>query len=1137
MPNTLGLHIGITSIGWALMDSESKSIKAMGTHVFPHGSKKFDFGNREISNRTQRRMQRIIRLRYARKRKRKIKLLQILSENGLCPVDQKDLNHWRQSKEFPLGVLQSWLNLNPYALRVKALEEEISLLELGRILYHMTQRRGFPLSQRSMGGASNTLFKGYPRSNRPGISHLQPHLRNQYLGQYLAMLYPLPYQSYQHTGNRIRNRFIARAMYQEEIERIWDTQKKFHPTLSTTLKTQLIGGTVNGQKVTGAVFFQRPLKSQKHKVGRCMYEPNKTKCCVSSLTYQELLAYRWANTILKDGHPLSPIDRDQVARYFLTHRKFSFQAIIDILGDSNSFYNKKTNEIIIGSFVFSEMVKPEYFGTEWFAFDEKTQEDIWHVLYFFKDKKKVADYAEHHWGFGTQQAHRISRISIDKRYAPISRKAARNILYFLKHGVNYDLAVVLAGVKNALHKQWDAIAEKDVRFIISKVIDLYHSYPVFGFTQHLQEFLMEYLQLTDFQISKLYGKSARILDTNTHSTFEFSKEADDEVYRFHNPTMITSLFQTRKIINALVKRYGPIAHLNIQLNPKLKVNKYQRYFYKLDARRISQNHERYIGELGALRENITPANILKFELWEECRHTCPYTGEEIPLDRLFTQEYKIVYIHPWSRSLNDATINKTLCVERIHEKLKNLTPFEYFKEHRPYDWDEVVDRAARLFANSKEFPASYKKFRRFVKRYYRRNILKHHLQDPSFMSQELRCFFTQVCPDVTVALSHSTKHLMEQWRLDKILTKDGSSSDYRMTALKAYITSVRDTEILGELTQWDRYRKGPRKIFPEPYPNFRDQVEYHLKSIYVSHAQSKRITVRRKVFNPITKGRHLGVAVRGMLHKETIYSLRKAPDEKVYSYHIRKPVESFQSESQVDKIVDPNVKKAVLKAILAAGGFRDGKVPTNALVQSDKEGFKVPRLFMPNKRGGDAVPVWKIRIKENFSGAVQLKPNLNKYVNPKNNHHILVYKDGDGQFQESVVSLWEAVRRKTQGEPLYQIPDPTGTYVSSLHKNDLFLLGISNLEEDLSKESRNFLAQHLYRLQKMSSKLYEFRLAYHDELSKVTPPEFFRITNFGKHKTGWLTVNPIKVTVDFTGELSRVPNPQTVTNPNPSMLH
>jgi predicted RNA-binding protein YlxR (DUF448 family) len=55
--------------------------------------------------------------------------------------------------------------------------------------------------------------------------------------------------------------------------------------------------------------------------------------------------------------------------------------------------------------------------------------------------------------------------------------------------------------------------------------------------------------------------------------------------------------------------------------------------------------------------------------------------------------------------------------------------------------------------------------------------------------------------------------------------------------------------------------------------------------------------------------------------------------------------------------------------------------------------------------------------------------------------------------------------------------------------------------------------------------------------NRVLKPEFFRITNFGKYKTGWLIVNPIKVTVDLTGELSRVPIPQSVTNPNPSMLH
>ncbi|MGC6422636.1 MAG: type II CRISPR RNA-guided endonuclease Cas9 [Flavobacteriaceae bacterium] len=1136
MAYTLGLDIGISTIGWTLVEGDSQSIQTMGVHVYPNSSKNFDFGKREISKRTQRRLQRIIRFRYERKRTRKIVLLRLLSKHGLCPAQWADIQQWKKTKSFPHCVLDTWLRSNPYALRVKALEEPVSLMELGRILYHFFQRRGFPLSDRSLESARNILFKGYPPSNRLGISAIQPHLNDQFLGPYLAQLYPLPFQSYTHTDERIRNRFLPRSAYYNEAHAIWAIQKEHHPELNDTLKQQLIGDYVEGKQIKGAVFYQRPLKSQKHRVGSCMFEPHKTKCCVSSLTYQKVLTYRWVNTIKKDGRPLLDVEREQVAHYFLTHRKFTFQAIIDLLAEPEALYNKKSDELIVGSFVHSELSKAHYFGSKWFAFDEKTQEDIWHVMYFFKDKKKVAEYAHQHWGFSLQNAQSLSRISIDKRYAPISRKAAKNILYFLKRGVTYDLAVVLGGVKNSLSKHWDGIAEKDIRFIISKVIELYHSHSKSGFTHQLQEFLMAYLQLNTFHISKLYGKNARIQEMPQQSQFEFSKEADEEVYRFHNPLLINTLFQCRKIINSIVDTYGPLSQIKIQMDPKLKANKYQRYFTKLDARRVSHNRDQYIKKIGSLRENVTLANVLKYELWEECKHTCPYTGDPIPLERLFTQDFKIVYIHPWSRSLKDSTLNKTLCAARVHDDLKEMTPYEYFMDKRAYDWYEVVARAAKLFSNTKEFPTSFNKFRRFVKRYYRRDILKHHIQDPSFISQELRCYFTQVCPDVTVAPSYSTTHLIEHWRLDKIIPYENLSDDYRYAALCAYVAAIRDWDILHELTHWDRYRRSPRKLFPEPAPNFRDAVEYHMNSIFFSFAQKKKIISRRKLSSSPHSKRHLGVAVRGMLHKVTIYSKRRAPNEMSHSYHIRKTLESFQSQGQVSKIVDPVIKEILENTIHLAGGYTNDRVPTSSLIGTDTRGFKQTKIFLPNKKGGDPVPVRSIRIKENFSGAVQLKPNQNKYVNPRKNHHILIYQDCEGNYQEDVVSFWEAIRRKSKGEPLYQLPKEKTTYIASLHANDLFLLGVSDLAENLQEESRSFLAKNLYRVQKLSSKFYEFRLAYHNDLREVQHPEFIRITNFGNRKTGWETLNPIKVFVYPAGQIIRAkPHLASITK-NPSML-
>lgn len=63
------------------------------------------------------------------------------------------------------------------------------------------------------------------------------------------------------------------------------------------------------------------------------------------------------------------------------------------------------------------------------------------------------------------------------------------------------------------------------------------------------------------------------------------------------------------------------------------------------------------------------------------------------------------------------------------------------------------------------------------------------------------------------------------------------------------------------------------------------------------------------------------------------------------------------------------------------------------------------------------------------------------------------------------------------------------------------------------------LRKHLYRVQKLSSKYYEFRIAYRKFNTSCDYPEYIRINNFGNKKTGWKTYNPIKVKITLTGKL------------------
>ena len=63
-------------------------------------------------------------------------------------------------------------------------------------------------------------------------------------------------------------------------------------------------------------------------------------------------------------------------------------------------------------------------------------------------------------------------------------------------------------------------------------------------------------------------------------------------------------------------------------------------------------------------------------------------------------------------------------------------------------------------------------------------------------------------------------------------------------------------------------------------------------------------------------------------------------------------------------------------------------------------------------------------------------------------------------------------------------------------------MGTENLEDDLNLELHSYLKNHLYRIHKLSSKLYELRLAYKHISPSTDAPEYIRVNNFGERNTG-----------------------------------
>ena len=325
---------------------------------------------------------------------------------------------------------------------------------------------------------------------------------------------------------------------------------------------------------------------------------------------------------------------------------------------------------------------------------------------------------------------------------------------------------------------------------------------------------------------------------------------------------------------------------------------------------------------------------------------------------------------------------------------------------------------------------------------------------------------------------------------------------------------------LQELSKWNRYdRSYELENFPKPWRTFREDVEKAIEQIMVSHKKSKSIlTVRTHTTKKNGKiYKNAGVAARGQLHKETVFAKRKAPNSEE-AFHVRKPIDNLTTEKQLEKVVDKTIKQLIFKRINVLGGFVKGKIPPDTFFVVDENGLKQPQIFLPNKNG-NPVPVLKVRMRENIGGAEQLKDDLNQWVNPRNNHHVLIYKDEEGNLQEDVVTFWTVVERKRKGFPVYQLPEDGKEIVTTLHINDMFLLGLEEDEIGWDNPDYNFLKENLYRVQKLTSGDYFFRK---HTSSTVTDDNYKQIRGFGKGKTGWFSFNPIKVKLTVSGKIQKL---------------
>ena len=223
----LGLDLGTTSIGWALVkEGENADIIKTGVRVIPLSTdeiQNFDKG-KSITTNADRTLKRSARRNLQRYKLRRENLIELLTQNGLIS-DSTILTEVGNSSTY-----------ETYKLRSLAVIQKVELSEFARILLMLNKKRGYKSSRKAKGEDEGTAIDGMKIAQELYENNLTP-------GQ-------LVHQRFQNGLKSVPD--FYRSDLQSEFDLIWNQQKQYYPSILTDKLYEAIYG--KSKTITANIF-------------------------------------------------------------------------------------------------------------------------------------------------------------------------------------------------------------------------------------------------------------------------------------------------------------------------------------------------------------------------------------------------------------------------------------------------------------------------------------------------------------------------------------------------------------------------------------------------------------------------------------------------------------------------------------------------------------------------------------------------------------------------------------------------------------------------------------------------------------------------------------------------------------------
>ncbi len=1001
-PYILGLDIGTTSVGWAVIDSRNNKpigLRQAGVRIFEAGVEGDIESGRDASRAAGRRAARLQRRQTWRRADRLRRTFAELQRHGLLPdgafdsVSRHDLllklDADLKDKHVPKGDERA-AQLLPYLLRSKGVTEPLTLLEFGRALFHLSQRRGYrsnrktdqqaeadsgdeldatgePLKKRAKRKSkatddrttSRALNADEPAKDssasgkedtlkvKESISRLQQEMGTLTLGQYFATLDPLEH--------RIRQRWTGREMYLAEFERLWAEQSKHHPELTAEAK----------RGVQRAIFHQRKLKSQKGLVGKCELEPKRRRCAQALPIAQEFRIRQQVNHLkLREANGyerfLEADERNALIERLNRQQSLSFAKAREGLGKGAKFtqeLDEKGEEKLVGDRTTNRL-RP-IFGAAWDEFSEAQREQIVYDVLHFQDAKALARRAMRAWNLAPDAAEKLANTQLEPGYARHSKRALTNLVEQLRQPSGKD--------------------------------------PQAG------KSYMEAREAAGYGTAK------------TTAVHDLLPPVLKSMSQLRNPAVCRALTEVRKVVNAVVRKFGKPDVIRVELARDLKRSRKNRQEVSKsnDMQRKSRERakQRILDELRMSEPRRS--DIEKVLLAEECGWQCPFTGDSISMQSLLgpQPQFDVAHIFP-RRYLDDSFVNKTLCRADVNRhRMHDLLPIQAFGQDVE-KWDDILSHVRQFMKRTGR--VGFQKLERFQMTEVSDDFVSRQLNDTRFTTScaadYLACLYGGRWDEsgrlrIQASTGGITAHLRNEWRLNSILGGgEKTRDDHRHHAVDAVaiaLTSPGTVKLLEDAAERAsaRHERRPFAEVDSPWGNS-DSFLSEVRDV-VLQIDGVRQAVSHRVNHKL----------EGTLHADTLYSRLKTHADGSTAHHVRKMLHKLSlTEVTGDKIVDPIIRELVQQQFdrLKGTGLKD---PAKAFADPGNH------PYLTTKKGG-LIPIHKVRLAVDVKPKTVGKGHRERFVAPtggSNHHTVIVAKlDAGGnevKWEQRLVPRLEAYQR------------------------------------------------------------------------------------------------------------------------------